>query len=534
MYVTADDPSSDYRYVTAVAESEEDGLALFDYVMMTYKGQQWIGQITSPNINIPTAGRQFDPSILHAIKLFQQNDNIQLAESVEKWEIFLLGEYANRDLSTLRRRPKPGTTVERLDRTTTINVLNLPKLLERPDGSTNTIGYLLNADDVPLCVDRAIYTHHILVSGGTGSGKSNTSANLVLQAPPLGFTVFLYDAKPDYKKISTANTDVAVKGIWPQFAQYNLQPEGAKALTRVAIYGVGQGGRAGNYQNYDDVIGFNASDFNPYIFASLFFDQTSSLNQYEEFAAACAGIKKRPFSLDVVLDIVRKKKDEGDIHEATAKAIETKVGRRRGFMPWLDTVGTQISGGAGAGNAFSRNGSKKVKPFNPSSYANRPGIVHVDCEGLPDEDYALFLSRFISECHRHQRKNGHLGIIQFVDEAHRIFDNSSRYSGALSTEFNRVMREGRSLKHGVILSLQNASQVPPLVMNNFNSVIVMKQNNRDVARAATQTMGKEFADQSVTLSRGHALVKMFESSATVLAQMAPSPFELMRPDNTDG
>jgi hypothetical protein len=34
------------------------------------------------------------------------------------------------------------------------------------------------------------------------------------------------------------------------------------------------------------------------------------------------------------------------------------------------------------------------------------------------------------------------------------------------------------------------------------------------------------------LGTGQALVSIHESSATVLAQMAPSPFELMRTDNT--
>ena len=95
------------------------------------------------------------------------------------------------------------------------------------------------------------------------------------------------------------------------------------------------------------------------------------------------------------------------------------------------------------------------------------------------------------------------------------------------------MVEGRSLKHGVIISLQNASQVPSMVLNNINTHIVMRQNNREVAKAATQTMGKEFADHSVSLSTGEALCRMFESSATVLVRMAPSPFELERGDNDE-
>lgn len=60
----------------------------------------------------------------------------------------------------------------------------------------------------------------------------------------------------------------------------------------------------------------------------------------------------------------------------------------------------------------------------------------------------------------------------------------------------------------------------------------MRQNSRHEADAATQTMGKEFAEQSMRLGTGHALVSLHEARAVVLSQMAPSPYELMRNDNT--
>ena len=119
-----------------------------------------------------------------------------------------------------------------------------------------------------------------------------------------------------------------------------------------------------------------------------------------------------------------------------------------------------------------------------------------------------------------------------VDEAHRIFDNDSRHSSALERAFERVMREGRSVDHSIILSLQNTSQIPQRVMNNLNTKFVMRQNSKAEADAATQTMGKEFSPQAMRLDTGQALVAIYESKATVLAQMAPSPFDLMRTDNT--
>lgn len=581
MYITADEPRRDYRQVTAI-EDEWTKLQLFDYVLIGSDQMQWIGQITAPNINISTVGGPFDPAILYAIKIKQANPDIkvQLAETIESWQITLLGEYENGRLRTLRRRPKPGATVVRLDRETTVRVLNLPVLLERKDDSpANVIGYLLNAENVPLCVNPQVLMHHIMVSGGTGSGKSNTGANLVYQATRHDFVVFLYDAKPDYRKINLANTDQAVTALWQEVGKYKLAAQGAANLTRVAIYGVGGAKVSGNYDHYDVVIGFRTSDFDPYLLASLFFDtrSPSGMNQYDEFASVCEDLKhpKDPngqipcFTMDDVLAEVKARKEayenqqkaqdpttkgriqdasrrpanpnspdqtQKTMHPATADAIQRKVERQRKFMRWLDAVDKEVPSHAGpkqkSGNAFDRQSrSRRVEVFKPEELIRTGGIVHLDCSGLSPNNYALFLSRFIELNQSHQTKNREKGVIEFIDEAHRVFDNDSRYSDHLATEFNRVMVEGRSLKHGVIISLQNASQVPPAVLNNVNTHIVMRQNNREVARAATQTMGPDFADLSLTLSTGQALCRMFESSATVLAQMAPSPFELERSDN---
>src|SRR5207249_7987527 len=133
---------------------------------------------------------------------------------------------------------------------------------------------------------------------------------------------------------------------------------------------------------------------------------------------------------------------------------------------------------------------------------------------------------FLRVSHSYRRKRSGVGIVQMVDEAHRIFDNESRHGATLARAFERAMREGRSVDHSIIMSLQNASQIPPRVMNNLNTKIVMRQNSKTEAEAATQTMGKDFAVQAMRLGTGHALVSLHESRAVVLAQMAPSPYEL--------
>jgi DNA helicase HerA-like ATPase len=172
-------------------------------------------------------------------------------------------------------------------------------------------------------------------------------------------------------------------------------------------------------------------------------------------------------------------------------------------------------------------------------HLGEPGrVLVIDYARVEDHSYAVLLSYFLREGQRYRKPRAAAGtlarpgLVQLVDEAHRLFDNRSRHGPALAAAFERVMREGRSADHSILLSLQNASQIPHRVRNNLNSQVVMRQNSRAEAEAATEVMGREFAAQAMRLGTGHALVALHESRAPVLAQMAPSPYELIRQDNT--
>lgn len=540
MHLTTDTINSDYNYVMAISEPESTDIKLLDYVCIRHSSKAWIGQVIAPNLNVALTGSPFDPHILAGVERLSKNQQADVCAYVQGWKIYLMGEFEDGHMTTLRQRPLPGAIVNRLDRKTTVDVLSLPDYQKYENGSTNAIGYLLNADDVPLCVKAEIFTHHIIVNGGTGSGKSNTGSNLIHQACMLDAAVFLYDAKTDYRLMGNANTDPKVTMTWRAFEKYALKPEGAKKLTKVAIYGTGKAGANNNYEGYDYVVGFQAGDLDPDLFASLFFDSTSDANAFEAFATVCWRLRARgkPFGMnditeEIEVSIQRYKQEKSDaqgIHDATGGKMNRTIANRIRDMKWLDSVGQTI-GTAKSDNPFDSRGNTAVVKLNVSDMIARGGIIHVDCGEMEPQAYALFLSQFMAGCDRHQRQDKSRLVVQFVDEAHRIFTNNSRHSDKLTSQFNRIMVEGRSLKHGVIISLQNASQVAPNLMNNFNSHIVMRQNNLEVARIATQTMGKDFAAEALRLAPGHALCKIVDSANTVLAQMAPSPYELERTDN---
>lgn len=562
MLILHDSPSIDLSHIQAIADIEE-GFALFDYVRINQRQQNnqinvnhqngqvenseddlmWIGQIVQPNQNISIVGNRLDPTILHGLNLMQSHSDVQSVESVQIFDILILGQYDGRQLLTSRIRPLPGAEVERLDRQTTIRVIGIPPLVHYDDG-TNVIGELLNADGVPLCISEEKFNYHIMIAGGTGSGKSNVAANLIDQGLKFGKCVLIHDAKPDYGLVAQPNSDSNVRNIWQLFRQYNLEPHGADNLVRIGFYGRCEP----NQVNH--VVGFRASDFDPEMLASLFFTGSSSAEQngFEGFAASANALSEQiqlgdisDYSLDDILNEVQRRSQSNidpneAIHELTGRSILRKVNSRRRNMPWLDVVGNntgqrprnRLQGSSLDGN------NNTVRAFDINQYVQRQRLLVIDYSRMDEQSYALILSYFLRICHqfRREHRRDRAGIVQMVDEAHRIFDNRSRYGGTLSASFSRVMREGRSLDHSIILSLQNASQIPGGVMNNLNSQIVMYQNGKEEADAATQTMGREFSVQSRGLGAGQALVRMYESRATVLAQMAPSPYELMREDNT--
>lgn len=548
MIILHDSNSSDLTHVQALAEMGE-GFGLFDYVRIDQRdGWSWIGQIVQPNQNISIVGDRFDPTILHGLRLMQDYQDVQSVASVQIFDVLILGQYDNKQMLTPRIRPLPGAYVTKLSAQDTMAVIGIPSLLEHQDGTFNVIGELLNAENVPLCISEEKYNYHIMVAGGTGSGKSNVAANLILQATKHGKCVLVHDAKPDYGLVTRPNTDRNVTNIWLRFDPYGMRPTPLQDVVRIGFFG------RCNPDDVDEVVGFRASDFSPEMLAGLFFVDSNSAEQnaFEGFFSATQFLRqqlennqRQSYSLEDILEEVRRRSNPQNqntgqvspsdaIHEATGKSILRKISTRRGGMPWLDAVGQTISDSTTSRLRRSSldSQSRAVQTFDLEGYVNEGRVIVIDYSQMDEQSYALILSYFLRICQQYRRRRGDHGIVQLVDEAHRVFDNESRHGGALARSFERVMREGRSVDHSIILSLQNASQIPQRVMNNLNTKIVMRQNSKAEADAATQTMGREFSPQAMRLGTGHALVNVHESRATVLAQMSPSPFDLMRNDNT--
>lgn len=532
LIVTVDEGRSDFNKIWCVALTEADqALELYDYVRIESGANAWVGQVTSANFNLSTIARSLDPTLLYALELKRKGAKAQLADYTRVWEISLLGQYVSGEASTLRTRPAPGSGITKMGRDATVSFLNLPKLRSFRSGGTNTIGELMNAEDVPLCLNSKIFNHGILIVGGMGSGKSNTGANCVQQAVRHNYVTFMYDVKPDFQQISEPNNDEGVANIWPRFARYKIEPAAAEKMTRVGFYI----GNHVDYSQYDIVIGFNASNFHPTLLASFF---SFNDNQEEEFIAAVQAIgeKKKVYTLDDVIAQLETKRDYPNTPDWMRNSIIAtlnKIDRRRDSLRYLDSVGTRLAQASNDDLFDIMGDDRQVRRFSMKDLAQNGGIIHFDCVPFTSdmETYAVLLSTIINKAHYYKANNRSDApkLLHYIDEAHKIFRNRGRFADMLSRAINGGILEGRALNHCFILATQNASDVPVNLLNNLNTQIVLRQNNLEVARAACQTMGREFAEQSVNLARGQALCHMFESSATVLVRMAPSPYNLIRP-----
>ncbi|MBV9122524.1 MAG: ATP-binding protein, partial [Planctomycetes bacterium] len=491
MLILHDTLAGDLTHIQAFADLAE-GFSLYDYVRIRQAdGREWIAQIIQPNQNISTVGNRLDPTILHGLRLMHSHPDVQSVQSVQVFDLLILGEYQQGQLLTPRLRPLPGSMVFRLDARETASVIEVPGIAEHEDGSSNVIGELLNAAGVPLCLDGSKFHYHIMVAGGTGSGKSNVAANLIDQAVKCGKCVLVHDAKPDYGLIRHENTDPRVQTAWERFADYRLFPHGAPDVRRIGFYG------KCDPDLVDEVVGFRCSDFHPEMLAGLFFtgSEMAEQNGFEGFVGAADALYQRAqleqlrdYTLDLILEEVRRRNDVNGgvplheaIHELTARSIIRKVAGRRRAYPWLDAVGLPLRPGPSnrfRGSRLDNANSRVVRPFHLAGLVAPGRVLVIDYSQMEDQSYAVLLSYFLRECQRFRKQTvpadspPRPGVVQLVDEAHRIMDNRSRHGPALANAFGRVMREGRSVDHSIILSLQNASQIPPRVMNNLNTRIV--------------------------------------------------------------
>ena len=522
MHTIHDDRSLDLRYVTAIHENGEDFRAL-DYVIISDRsGRQWLGQILERSRNVPVLGNDpLNPILIQGLELAQTQKNVRSIKSRYLYRILLQGEIRDYLLHSVRVGPNPGSNSKPADQAELFRYLKIPAFNQDND-KPNAIGVITNMGDAPLCWTRELFNTHVSIAGATGCAKSNTGANLILQACRFGYCTILHDPKPDYGRIREKNSDAKVAALWPKFALVGLRPLG---LTDV--YSIGFHGEC-DPANVDKVIGLRSSDFSARELSGLFFDPKRGEElQYEAFMEAFDFLKEKGGS-DFDLDQVRKVLEAtppDQLNEKTKAATLQKLKRRRRRFPWLDAIGRLV-------NIPNCSQLTRVEPFRLQDVVSAGRVIRIAyAPAISNQSYGVLARFFLRSAHIYRADRAHsVGLVQYVDEGQRIFETEQP---GLISFFTQITREGRSRDHSVILLAQSMTQIPDVVIQNMGSKIVMLHRSLAIAKKAAEALqgGDDFAYQAMGLQTGEALVSLFESRATLLVHMAPSPFELERIDN---
>ena len=530
---------SDPNFILAQC-SEEEKFKSGDYVWITNKIKQWVGQLTQPPIPIHRSNQKpTEPALLNLAELMAQNPGILPGEIAHIIKIEVRGEITDGEMGEIETRWTGGAQVRTMTADDVVKYLRIPVYKEIAGCGSNAIGINTNAANTPFCLPEIVLDSHVMVCGATNSGKSNVVTNLIALAASYGDCVFIYDSKPDFRLIAETNSDLAVAEMWKAFKHLRKVPYGFSD-----VYSIGFHGKC-NKDKVKKVIGFWASSFEPDELGSLFFVEKKDRLQGEVFAAAAFELQARlltdgyihpggpnHYTIEDILEHVNQarptgKGNAGAPASSTINALLVKVRRRAKRLTWLDAIGQPVDQGIWGGiNA------RLVEEFHFSDMVSPGRIVHVSLESIRrPSDHAMILAFFLRAGFNYCHEDDSIGITQAIEEASRVFKNDSEFAAPLLSAFYTAVQEGRTRNQSMILSLQNASQLPADVMQNLCTHIVMKQNNLRAAKDATQAMGEEFAQRATRLARGKALVKMDDSPAILSVRMAPSPCELERIDN---
>lgn len=532
------------EYISAFTKDPDTKFKKGMYVKIEKNSNSfWIGVISTPNSNIcPISQDQLDPMVLTALyEGTHKKTTIEQLGVHQTFKIKLLKfcnietDENNEDFYEFQMivdRPPFGAVITELTQREIEELLKIPKF-----DKNNAIGYAQSIDNLPICIDKKTLHTHILVSGSTGSGKSNVNANLMKICNKYKKVIIIHDAKPDFNNIKLKNDEVVKKSkqVKEIEEKFNYKVEGMNKVINISFKGVE------DEENKNRIIYFKPDKFTPEEYCNLFFYEEGEENQYEELLGIILennlynykeGVRylSNNFSLNYILNKVKEKKE---IHPSTQKTIVSKIKRRINFFPWLIEDDRKLE-------------KEKKKYFNGFSdiisaafnNMNTPPIFLINYEGQGMEiTYAFMLNKLLKEIQNYRdevynNKNNYkyqYEVVQVIDEAHRLFEGKSKtFRAELINSFNKVIKEGRVKKHSLIVSLQNASEVPDTALNNFGTKIALRQQSIKEAQISTQGMHHGSDNQVLKLSAGEFLIKYPSGEYTFLAKGFMSPFQLRR------
>lgn len=513
-------------------------LAAGDFVVIedSDQGTKWMGQVLEPQRNLPLQGLSREsPSAVAVFERILRGDIDKsiFLNQVYYYRLNLIGEIkADSRLSSVRRRPRAGSVGHAATEESVRKALDLPAIFSNDSGQNNILGRI-HSSAIPVAVDWQAFKQHILVAGATGSGKSNTVANLIKAAQAYGAAVIIFDQKPDYQNISNANDEITLFRHWDTNI---INPFGLKHTAKYALY-QGETNEPG-----EKLIAVRARDVSRDMLIQVLYPYPDEGNQRDLFGALlnhyASAVNKNWTIVKFKQWVTEGRKDGslarlaqthgwGELNEKNVDATLRKMDIRK--MKWLDALESSVKPAVRGGvwDTVNSSDGELSGYFEPSKHIG-PGKILVIRTNASGREYGVFLTYMLREIFD-SKKSGKINcpIVNIVDEAQDIFQSETASSMATS-KMNEIIRKGRSRDIAFAIAVQSVSQVPDSVLTNMNSRIIHRQNSVEELRKAIPSAPRTLMSNSLTFGPGEALVSIIGARSVVHAELAPSPFELTK------
>jgi hypothetical protein len=399
-----------------------------------------------------------------------------------------------------------------------------------------------------LVLDAYRLRHHICIAGATGSGKSNTTAEVIGASQELGRTTFVYDHKPDY-----------VNEIHHPNPAVDIQEQ--RGLLGVRYYTIGDN------PNEGQLISVPAMELDTDLLARTICFRPSEENQAEVLEQILRGYQQNQnqvtqnWTIWSFIDWLKDRPEPQavasampfpmEIHKQTYSALRSRLTRRDRIPDWIDRMQTQRRLPFGdqpsqpsilpnavdemLRDALVDESGRVIRTLstqeqrNPGAVSD-PGarvlpainVVRIPSTAMGSRSYALFLSYLLARTSEHRQNAPRArGITHLIDEAADVFAGAGRDKTreAAVVMLNENIRKGRSLNIAFVIALQSAGDVPEAIRHNLNTNIVFRHRHPEVLKAILPSSSKETLARTDSLGPGEALVDLFGVTGLMLCRM---------------